>query len=51
MLELLESLVLPSSALLFYSPSLVLLLSGRNKDVLFNLRVASLTESYLYKQV
>ena len=39
--------MLPSSALLLSSS----FLSGCNKDVLFNLRVSSLTEPGLYKEV
>ena len=53
MLELLESLLCcltrPFFFLLLSSSFFLLSFSGRNKDVLFNLRVSSLTEPGLYK--
>ena len=48
------SFVMPNSALLLSSSFFLFsssVLSGCNKDVLFNLRVSSLTEPGLYKQV
>ena len=53
MLELLESILCcltrPFFFLLLFSSFFLLSFSGRNKDVLFNLRVSSLTEPGLYK--